>query len=115
MRKSNLGDVISAIYCYELTTGIVRIKCVYMEHSSVNISMPKRMRQYVRSRINRGGFGNVSEYFRDLIRREEEAITQGEIEARLLQSLNEDQERPMRRATWTKLPNSIQKGRKPRR
>ena len=38
----------------------------------MTISMPAAMREYVASRVEGGQYGNVSEYFRDLIRREQE-------------------------------------------
>ena len=36
------------------------------------ISVPESMSQYIESQINSGQYGNVSEYFRDLIRRDQE-------------------------------------------
>ena len=78
-----------------------------MEHESLNISMPKQMHRYVRNRIARGGFGNVSEYFRDLVRRERESLTQSEIESRLLRSLSEGEERPLTTDTFAEIRNSV--------
>ena len=34
----------------------------------INISLPERLEQYVKGRVEKGEFGTVSEYFRDLIR-----------------------------------------------
>jgi antitoxin ParD1/3/4 len=39
----------------------------------ITISMPDAMGDYVNTRIESGQYGNVSEYIRDLIRREQEA------------------------------------------
>ena len=36
------------------------------------ISVPEPMSQYIESQISSGQYGNVSEYFRDLIRRDQE-------------------------------------------
>ena len=36
------------------------------------ISLPEPMSQYIAGRIAEGQYGNVSEYFRDLVRRDQE-------------------------------------------
>lgn len=36
------------------------------------ISLPEPMSQYIEGRIAEGQYGNVSEYFRDLVRRDQE-------------------------------------------
>ena len=56
--------------------------------AKLTISMPDAMSEYVASRVQSGQYGNVSEYFRDLIRHEQEkqqAIE--ELRARLERSL----------------------------
>ncbi len=40
--------------------------------AKLTISMPDAMGEYVSSRVESGQYGNVSEYFRDLVRREQE-------------------------------------------
>jgi len=40
--------------------------------AKITISMPDAMSEYVASRVEAGQYGNVSEYFRDLVRREQE-------------------------------------------
>jgi antitoxin ParD1/3/4 len=40
--------------------------------AKITISMPDAMSDYVSSRVANGQFGNVSEYFRDLVRKEQE-------------------------------------------
>lgn len=49
----------------------------------ITITMPEQMGLYVRARIQSGSYGNISEYFRDLIRREqaERLESQSEIQA----------------------------------
>ncbi len=47
--------------------------------AKITISMPDRMSDYVAGRIDTGQYGNVSEFFRDLVRRDQErrqAITE---------------------------------------
>jgi antitoxin ParD1/3/4 len=38
----------------------------------ITISVPEAMSRYVKSRIAEGQYGNVSEFFRDLVRRDQE-------------------------------------------
>jgi antitoxin ParD1/3/4 len=40
--------------------------------SRLTISMPDQMNEWVEAQINTGRYGNVSEYFRDLVRRDQE-------------------------------------------
>ncbi len=40
--------------------------------AKMTISMPDAMSDYIASRIESGQYGNVSEYFRDLVRREQQ-------------------------------------------
>lgn len=40
--------------------------------SRLTISMPDQMNTWVEAQINSGRYGNVSEYFRDLVRRDQE-------------------------------------------
>lgn len=40
--------------------------------SRLTISMPDQMNSWVEAQIDSGRYGNVSEYFRDLVRRDQE-------------------------------------------
>ncbi len=40
--------------------------------SRLTISMPDQMNAWVEAQVNTGRYGNVSEYFRDLVRRDQE-------------------------------------------
>lgn len=40
--------------------------------SRLTISMPDQMSAWVEAQVNAGRYGNVSEYFRDLVRRDQE-------------------------------------------
>ena len=41
--------------------------------AALNVSLPKQLRSYVEQRVRHGGFGNVSEYIRVLIRQDQAA------------------------------------------
>lgn len=40
--------------------------------SKITISMPEAMSDYVSDRVREGQYGNVSEFFRDLVRQDQE-------------------------------------------
>ena len=50
----------------------------------LTISMPDQMNAYVEGQIAQGRYGNVSEYFRDLIRRDQERRSEAISELRLM-------------------------------
>lgn len=50
----------------------------------LTISMPEPMNDYVESQINTGRYGNVSEYFRDLVRRDQDRREVAILELRAL-------------------------------
>jgi antitoxin ParD1/3/4 len=58
-----------------------------MAMQTMTISLPNDMREYVDNRTQSGGFGNTSEYVRDLIRRERDRRAQEALEAQLIANL----------------------------
>ena len=56
--------------------------------STMNISLPQPMRDWVEEQVRLGSFGNASEYIRSLIRQDQKQRAQEELEEKLLQGLN---------------------------
>jgi antitoxin ParD1/3/4 len=57
--------------------------------TSLNVSLPEAMRQFVEEQAAHGGYGTVSEYIQELIRQaQEQQAEQERLEALLLASLN---------------------------
>ncbi|MDF1733754.1 MAG: type II toxin-antitoxin system ParD family antitoxin [Minwuia sp.] len=52
--------------------------------SRLTISMPDQMNDWVESQVSSGRYGNVSEYFRDLVRRDQEVRESALAELRAL-------------------------------
>lgn len=48
------------------------------------ISLPEPMSAYIESRLKEGQYGNVSEYFRDLVRRDQEQRQEAMAELRAM-------------------------------
>jgi len=42
--------------------------------TTMNISVPKSMRAFIKDRMDQGGFANTSEYIRHLVRQDQERI-----------------------------------------
>ncbi len=56
--------------------------------TSLNISLPESMREFVEAQVASGGYGTASEYIRDLIRHEQKRRAEAKLEALLLEGLN---------------------------
>lgn len=52
--------------------------------TTMNISLPEALREFVEEAVNAGGYSSVSEYMRELVRR---AKTEKDLEDRLLAAL----------------------------
>ena len=58
-----------------------------MESESVHFSLPAPMRRWVEAQIEAGRYGNLSEYIRELIRRDQDRAAQERLERLLLEGL----------------------------
>lgn len=62
-----------------------------MATETLHISLPDTLKRYVEECVTEGGYGNTSEYIRELIRRDRDtkrAGSQAELEGLLLQGLD---------------------------
>jgi len=57
--------------------------------STVNISLPEPMKDFVDSRVTEGMFGSVSDYIRTLIREDQKRKSEDELEKKLLAALDQ--------------------------
>lgn len=53
--------------------------------------MPEAMRQYVEDQVGGGGYGNVSEYFRSLVRDDQRKVERARLEAMLFEGLTAEE------------------------
>jgi antitoxin ParD1/3/4 len=58
-----------------------------MAMSSLNISLPEQLKEYVESRVRGGDYGTPSEYLRELIRRDKE-MRLARLETELVEALH---------------------------
>lgn len=57
--------------------------------ATMNISMPAAQADYVRKRVRAAGYGSVSDYFRDLIRQDQNSQSEGERALELFSKLGD--------------------------
>jgi len=55
--------------------------------SSMNISLPAVLRQWVEEQVSARGFGTASEFVRDMIRREREKAVRAHVDQTLIEAM----------------------------
>ena len=55
---------------------------------TMNISLPENLKEFVESQVQSGSYASVSEFMRELVRREQKARSREELEKQLLEGLN---------------------------
>jgi antitoxin ParD1/3/4 len=56
--------------------------------TSLNISLPEALREFVDDQVKNGGYGTASEYIRELIRQDQKRAAEEKLEALLLEGLD---------------------------
>lgn len=73
-----------------------------MKIETMNISLPTSLKAYVQQRVKRDGYGNVSEYVRELIRDDQEKKSEKRLEEKLLEGL-QGKDQSIDDAYWKRL------------
>jgi len=76
--------------------------------TTLNISLPKAMRNFIDEQIAEGGYGTASEYIRELVRLAQKQKAREAIEALLLEGL-QSEGREMTSVDWKELKKRLQK------
>ena len=58
-----------------------------MERTSLNVSLPKSLKEHVERQVNEGGYSTPSEYVRALLREDRKQKAEQKLEALLLEGL----------------------------
>jgi antitoxin ParD1/3/4 len=77
--------------------------------SSINISLPETMRDWVENQVRLGGFSTASEFIRQLIREAQKQYVEKEIEAKLLQGLASGEATEMSQKDWQDIRAEVQR------
>lgn len=70
--------------------------------ASLNISLPRSLKDYVAKQVKRGGFSTPSEYVRSLVREDQKRRAEENLEALLLEGVNSGESIEISPAYWEK-------------
>lgn len=71
--------------------------------TTITISLPESLKEFVDGQLATKGFGNVSEYFRSLLREAQEEEKDARLEGLLLEGLAGGKDIPVSRQFWKDL------------
>ena len=86
-----------------------------MEMTSLNVSLPKVLKEYVEGQARADGYSTPSEYIRELIRDDRKRQAKEKLEAALLEGLNSGPAKEITPARWAQKRSSLRQRPKPAR
>lgn len=86
-----------------------------MDMTSLNISLPKALKEYVEGRVAGGTYSTPSEYIRELIRDDQKRRAQEKLEAALLEGLNSGPAVEIDKDYWVRKRKELRERHKPAR
>jgi antitoxin ParD1/3/4 len=75
--------------------------------TSINISVPESMKAYIEEQVASGGYGTVSEYFRELIRQDQKQKAKERLEILLLEGLDSEPATVMTAQDWEDIRRAV--------
>ena len=75
--------------------------------TTITISLPESLRDFIDRQLATKGYGNVSEYFRSLLRDAQQAEADARLEALLLEGLAGDADIPVTKEFWKELKTEV--------
>ncbi|MEE3719959.1 type II toxin-antitoxin system ParD family antitoxin [Tumidithrix elongata RA019] len=75
--------------------------------TTVNVSLPDSMREFILEQIKEGSYSTVSEYLRYLIRQEQKRVAQEKLDAMLLEGLNSGESVEMTDELWEQMRSRL--------
>ena len=76
--------------------------------ASLNISLPESLRGWIDEQVRQGGYGTVSEYFRQLLREEQKRQAREQVDAKLLAAIDSGEPIPVTREYWDQFRKEAQ-------
>jgi antitoxin ParD1/3/4 len=77
--------------------------------TTMNVSLPRTQKEFVDQQVQQGSFSTVSDYIRDLIRREQRALAREELERKLVEGLSSGAAREMTPQDWKLLRDGLKR------
>jgi antitoxin ParD1/3/4 len=75
--------------------------------STMNISLPETLREYVEHRVEEEGFSSVSEYIRQLVREDQKKKDHERLETLLLERLDSGKSSPLTKKDWEDIRGAL--------
>jgi len=79
-----------------------------MEMTSLNVSLPKALKEYVQAEVARGAYSTPSEYLRELIREDRKSRAQERLEA-LVEGFNSGPAAEISKGEWERKRKKLRK------
>jgi len=77
--------------------------------TTVTISLPESLREFIDREVETKGYGNVSEYVRSLLREAQAKASDARLEALLLEGLESGHDIPLSQSFWRQLKAEARK------
>lgn len=74
--------------------------------ATMNVSLPLDLKRWVDKEVKAGGYGTASEYLRDVLRRARERKLRRQLDAMLVEAVEEGAHTVMDRADWASIRKS---------
>jgi antitoxin ParD1/3/4 len=71
--------------------------------TTMNISLPVPLKQWVEKQVNKKGYSTASECVRDVLRREQESEARARIDSRLTAAIQSGESTPLTSADWQRI------------
>jgi antitoxin ParD1/3/4 len=75
--------------------------------TTMNVSLPEAMKEFVEEQVAKGGYETASEYVRALIRETQIRAAKEDLDAKLLEGLESGPATPMSKADWDELKRRV--------
>jgi len=100
------------IFCQFLKEFVTHPKAGILQMTSLNVSLPKVLRDYVEGQVSEGGFSTPSEYVRALIRDDQKRRAQEKLEAMLAEGLKSGEPTEAAPSYWAARRQALGAGRR---
>lgn len=78
-----------------------------VSQTSMNISLPESMREWIEERVAAEGFGTASEYLRALVREDQKRKARKALERKLVDALESGEATEMTQADWAHIRSTV--------
>ena len=79
-----------------------------MANTSMNVSLPETLKDYVQERVAEGTYSNPSDYVRALIREDMKRRAEDRLDALLMEGINSGPAEPMTKEDWDDIRGNLE-------